>query len=96
MAEGDTPAPQRPDLAYSHGHTGGSPEYTHGEGWSPSYTHGEPWGITDGNTGSPTYNKKVTHLHQRLNCFIKESHTTCMTFCFFIILYFAYLLLHLN
>ncbi|MGG0299352.1 hypothetical protein ABEY59_09205 [Bacillus albus] len=60
MAEGDTPAPQRPDLAYSHGHTGGSPEYTHGEGWSPSYTHGEPWGITDGNTGSPTYNKGDT------------------------------------
>lgn len=40
MAEGDTPAPQKPGLAYSHGHTGGSPEYTHGEGWSPSYAHG--------------------------------------------------------
>ncbi|ADY24310.1 TPA: hypothetical protein ACOQ31_003362 [Bacillus cereus] len=37
---GDTWSPQRPDLAYSHGHTGGSPEYTHGEGWSPSYAHG--------------------------------------------------------
>ncbi|PEC59208.1 hypothetical protein [Bacillus wiedmannii] len=52
---GDTWSPQRPDLAYSHGHTGGSPEYTHGEGWSPSYTHGEPWGIADGNTGAPAY-----------------------------------------
>ncbi|MGR5920905.1 hypothetical protein ACT7DD_14355 [Bacillus paranthracis] len=50
MAEGDTPAPQRPDLAYSHGHTGGSPEYT----------HGEPWGIADGNTGAPAYNKGDT------------------------------------
>lgn len=55
MAEGDTPAPQRPDLAYSHSHTGGSPEYTHGEGRSPSYTHGQPWGVADGNTSSPAY-----------------------------------------
>ncbi|HDR7887983.1 MULTISPECIES: hypothetical protein [Bacillus cereus group] len=45
MAEGDTPAPQRPDLSYSHGHTGGFPEYT----------HGEPWGIADSNTGAPSY-----------------------------------------
>ncbi|KZD35732.1 hypothetical protein BW897_29575 [Bacillus cereus] len=52
---GDTWSPQRTDLAYSHGHTGGSPEYTHGEGWSPAYTHGEPWGIADGNTGAPAY-----------------------------------------
>lgn len=31
MAEGDTPAPQRPDLAYSHGNTG-----------APAYDHGRP------------------------------------------------------
>ncbi|MEK4216280.1 hypothetical protein A6279_23815 [Bacillus wiedmannii] len=52
---GDTWSPQRTDLAFSHGHTVGSPEYTHGEGWSPAYTHGEPWGIADGNTGAPAY-----------------------------------------
>ncbi|PFE11933.1 Phr family secreted Rap phosphatase inhibitor [Bacillus cereus] len=55
LNKGDTPAPQRPDLAFSAGHIGTSPEYTHGEGWSSSYTHGEPWGIADGNTGAPTY-----------------------------------------
>lgn len=55
LNKGDTPAPQRPDLALSIGDGGGAPEYTHGEGWSPSYTHGEPWGIADGNTGAPAY-----------------------------------------
>ncbi|HDX9622614.1 TPA: hypothetical protein ROY26_001687 [Bacillus anthracis] len=34
MAEGDTPAPQRPDLAYSHGHTG-SPTYNKGDTPAP-------------------------------------------------------------
>ncbi|WP_438824473.1 Phr family secreted Rap phosphatase inhibitor [Bacillus sp. JJ864] len=29
---GDTPAPQRPDLAYSDGHTGGSPANNKGDG----------------------------------------------------------------
>ncbi|AOY18404.1 hypothetical protein BGI23_24925 [Bacillus sp. ABP14] len=56
MAEGDTPAPQRPDLAYSHGHTGGSPEYTHGEGWSPSYAHGNTGIVNneaEGDTSAP-------------------------------------------
>ncbi|MBE7129602.1 hypothetical protein [Bacillus mycoides] len=37
---GDTWSPQRPDLAYSEGHTGDAPERTHGEGWSPSDSHG--------------------------------------------------------
>ncbi|WP_044783811.1 Phr family secreted Rap phosphatase inhibitor [Bacillus thuringiensis] len=54
-AYGDYPAPQRPDLAYSHGHTGGSPAENRGDTWSSSYTHGEPWGVADGNTGSTTY-----------------------------------------
>lgn len=35
MAEGDTPAPQRPDLAFSEGHTGGSPAYDHGRPPTP-------------------------------------------------------------
>lgn len=55
LNKGDTPAPQRPDLALNIGDGGSAPEYTHGEGWSPSYTHGEPWGIADGNTGAPAY-----------------------------------------
>ncbi|ANN33988.1 hypothetical protein COF04_03055 [Bacillus toyonensis] len=44
MAEGDTPAPQRPDLAYSHGHTGGiSKLEAHGNGGgAPAYDHGRP------------------------------------------------------
>ena len=42
LNKGDTPAPQRPDLAFSDGHIGTSPEYTHGEGWSSSYT-GSLW-----------------------------------------------------
>ncbi|PEM44280.1 hypothetical protein [Bacillus wiedmannii] len=37
---GDTWSPQRPDLVYSEGHTGGASERTHGEGWSPSDSHG--------------------------------------------------------
>lgn len=37
----DTPAPQRPDLTYSHGHTGGSPAYDHGRPPAPTNTHGE-------------------------------------------------------
>ena len=28
---GDVPVPQRPDLAYSHGNTGGSPAYSHAD-----------------------------------------------------------------
>ncbi|PEY40950.1 hypothetical protein CN354_07945 [Bacillus cereus] len=57
MAEGDTPAPQRPDLAYSDGHTGGAPEHTHGEGWSPSYNIGDTWSPADngGDTPAPAY-----------------------------------------
>ncbi|WP_309259675.1 Phr family secreted Rap phosphatase inhibitor [Bacillus cereus] len=39
-AYGDYPAPQRPDLVYSHGHTGGSPAENRGDTWSPSYAHG--------------------------------------------------------
>ncbi|MDA2559819.1 hypothetical protein PDQ32_19380 [Bacillus cereus] len=44
MAEGDTPAPQRPDLAYSHGHTGGISKFeAHGDhGGAPAYDHGRP------------------------------------------------------
>ncbi|PGX90207.1 hypothetical protein COE15_26905 [Bacillus cereus] len=57
MAEGDTPAPQKPDLAYSDGHTGGAPEHTHGEGWSSSYNIGDTWSLTDnkGDTPAPAY-----------------------------------------
>ncbi|ARX68979.1 Phr family secreted Rap phosphatase inhibitor [Bacillus thuringiensis] len=52
LNKGDTPAPQRPDLALNIGDGGGAPEYTHGEGWSPqrsdlAYSHG--------NTGAPAY-----------------------------------------
>ncbi|KXY11482.1 hypothetical protein [Bacillus sp. FSL K6-0067] len=58
MAEGDTPAPQRPNLAYSEGHTGGAPAENLGDTWSPSYAHKNTGIISneaDGNTGSPAY-----------------------------------------
>ncbi|AGE81056.1 hypothetical protein P9W99_01360 [Bacillus cereus] len=44
MAEGDTPAPQRPDLAYGEGHISGiSKLEAHGDhGGAPAYDHGRP------------------------------------------------------
>ncbi|MES5847922.1 MULTISPECIES: Phr family secreted Rap phosphatase inhibitor [unclassified Bacillus cereus group] len=41
---GDVPAPQRPDLAYSEGHTGSiSKLEAHGDhGGAPAYDHGRP------------------------------------------------------
>lgn len=50
-AHGDTPAPQKPNLAY-----------THGETWSPAYDHGRPPMLAnaDGNTGSPSYSHADT------------------------------------
>ncbi|AIK39598.1 MULTISPECIES: hypothetical protein [Bacillus] len=44
MAEGDTPAPQRPDLVYNIGDTP-APAYNRGDGGSPSNAHGNGGGI---------------------------------------------------
>lgn len=59
LNKGDTPAPQRPDLVYSHGHTGGAPAENKGDTWSPSYAHGNTGIVSneaDGNGGgSPAY-----------------------------------------
>lgn len=37
----DFPAPQRPDLAFSHGHTGGAPAYDHGRPPAPAYEYSD-------------------------------------------------------
>ncbi|AIK40011.1 hypothetical protein BG07_3665 [Bacillus pseudomycoides] len=51
LNKGDTPAPQRPDLALNIGDTP-APADNGGDTPAPAYDHGQPWGLADGNTGA--------------------------------------------